>query len=475
MRSASRQTCVNPLQHSANTLFATLNSLLRGVDGRVILLRPLPQSFDHQRDDIDVLMSDTQRQQLLRAAFTQCLQKELHCRIEQASPSKMCLTLWTADASQKLMIDLWTDFDQLPLCRHHRIPADRLLNVLTESADSRITTYPQIPALHHLPPDIDLCLLIQHLAKKRKVLDIPGTRHRIASACDRMRGWSPEPDVQYLPQQLFHRLQSITDRLPLAAVITPDLVAISHDYLLARLANVPGNRGLQILERRKRRRLLTDVRNVLLHRRPTIAFIGSDGAGKSSVVSALAEIRPAVTPVVAKKFYRRSLIYQFCSGFAKRLFGTNRDRFDSFATIPIAFRALMAAWVHAMFRSNRQTLIFDRSVASFLIADRKTDLPRTSSAATWIEPLTPPVTNVLLALPHSELIYRKNEMSALGHETYQRLLFEQALRQQPTDIILLASLESVDATAVVAAELLWSDSRPIEVSREISPIRKAAA
>lgn len=475
MQSASLQTCVYPLQHSANTLFATLNSLLRGVDGRVILLRPLPQSFDHQRDDIDVLMSDTQRQQLLRAAFAHCLQKELHCRIEQASPSKMRLTLWTADAAQKLMIDLWTDFDQLPLCRHHRIPADRLLNALTESADSHITANKQIPALHHLPPDIDLCLLIQHLAKKRNILNSPGTRHRIASACDRMRAWSPELDAQYLPQQLIHGLQIVADRLPLATVITPDLVAMSHDYLIARLAKVPGNRGLQILESRKRRGLLTNVQNALLHRRPTIAFIGSDGAGKSSVVSALAEIRPAFTPVVAKKFYRRSFMYQLVSGLAKRLFGTNRDRFDSFASIPIALRALMAAWVHAMFRSNRQTLIFDRSVASFLIADRKTDWPRTPSAATWIEPLTPPVTSVLLALPHSELIYRKNEMSALGHETYQRLLFEQTLRQQPTDIILLASLESVEATAAVAAELLWHDSTPIEVSREISPLRKAAA
>jgi len=475
MHSASRQTCVNPLQHSANTLFATLNSLLRGVDGRVILLRPLPQSFDHQHDDIDVLLSNTQRQQLLRAAFTQCLQKELHCRIEQSSPSKTRLTLWTVNASQKLMIDLWTDFDQLPLYRHHRIPAARLQNALTESANPHLTADPLIPALHHLPPDIDLCLLILHLAKKRKVLSSRGVRHRITLVCGRMKSRSPESDPQYLPHELRHRLRSVADRLPQATVITPDFVSIAHDFLLSRLANVPGNRGLSIVEHRQRRGLLTNMRNALLHRRPTIAFIGSDGAGKSSVISVLAETQPAVTPLVAKKLYRRSFIYQLVSGLAKRLIGTDRDRFDSLASIPITYRALTAAWGHAIFRSIRQTPIFDRSVASFLITDRKTNLPRTSSAAAWIEPLIPPVTSVLLALPHSELIDRKHEMSAPGHETYQRLLFEQALRQQPADIILLASLESVEATAAVAAELLSHGSTPIDASFEISQNRKAAA
>ncbi len=469
MQSASLQTCVNPSQHSANTLFASLNSLLRGVHGRVILLRPLPQNFDHQRDDIDLLMSNAQRQQLLRAAFTYCLKKEIHCRIEQSSPSKTRLTLWTTAASQKLMIDLWTEFDQLPLRRYQSIPADRLLNALTKFADD------EIPALHHLPPDIDLCLLIQHLAKKQKTLNNPVVRHRIHLACDRLNALPIDSGLHGTLLDLLHSLRSVAHRLPHATVITPDFVSIAHGYLLARLADVPGNRGLQILERRKRRRLLANVRKAILQRRPTVAFIGSDGAGKSSVISALAEKQRAITPIVAKKLYRRSLIYQLFSGLAARLVGTNRDRFDSIVSIPITLRALTAAWCRAVFRLDPQKPIHDRSVASFLITDRKTDLPRTSLAATWIEPLIPPVTSVLLTLTHSELNCRKHEMSAPGHETYQRLLFEQALRQQPADIILLASLESAQATAAAVAELLWHDSAPIDASQEVSHSRKAAA
>ena len=469
MQSASRQTPVNPLQHSANILFASLNSLLRGVDGRVILLRPLHQDFDHQCNDIDVLLSQAQRQQLLRAAFAKCLGREIHCRIQQGSPSKTRLVLWTLDASQKLMIDLWTNFDQLPLHRHHCIPADRLLNALTESANDKI------PALHHLPPDIDLCLLIQHLSRKRKVLTKPGVRYRIALACDKLKSWPRESVPQHLPHDLLHSLQNVANRLPQAIVITPNFIAITDEYLLSRLANVPGNRGLPILERRKRKSLLTGIRIAVLRGRSTIAFIGSDGAGKSSVVSAIAEQENDVTPFVAKKWYRRSLMYQLVSGVAKRLLGTDRDQFDSFVSIPITLRALTASWLHTIIRSKRQTPILDRSVATFLIKDRKTDLPCISPAATWIEPFIPPVTSVLLTLPHSELMYRKNEMSAPGHETYQRLLFEQALRQQPTDIMLLASLASAQSTANLVARLLRPDSMPIDASLEMSQSRKAAA
>lgn len=482
MYSASRQTCVDPLQHSANILFASLNSLLRGVDGRVVLLRPLPQQFDDQCDDVDVLMTNTQREQFLRAAFHRCVQQEVHCRIQQSSPAKTRLTLWTTDASQSLMIDVWTDFDQLPLHRHRCIPADRLLNALKESIGDHTNTSDQlsanskIPALQHLPPDIDLCLLVQHLAKKRKVLNSAGVQYRIAFACDRLKSWPLESAPHYISRDLQDKLRDVADRLPQAIVITPNFIEIAQQYLLTRLANVPGNRGIRILERRKRRGILTEIRKVILRRRPTVAFLGSDGAGKSSVVSTLVKLHEGDTrSLVAKKLYRRSLTYQLVSGIAKRLFDIDRDQFDSFASVLVTLRAITASWFRTAFRSKRPTVILDRSVASFLIKDRKSDFPSLSSAAAWIEPLIPPVTSVLLALPHSELTYRKNEMSAPGHDTYQRLLFEQTLRQQPADVILLASLESVQATAAVAARLLWHSNLPCDAAQQISQDRKAAA
>ena len=158
------------------------------------------------------------------------------------------------------------------------------------------------------------------------------------------------PDQRSLPQDLLQGLRSVAGRLSQAYVLTADSIAVAHEYLLARLANVPGNQGLQVLQRRKRRGVLTSARAAILRSRPAIAFVGSDGAGKTSVISAIAEKQMNVVPMVAKKLYRRSLIYQLGSGLAKRLHGTNRDRFDSLASIPIVFRALTAAWSHAVFR-----------------------------------------------------------------------------------------------------------------------------
>ena len=469
MFSASSQTFPVTPPTSANILFAALNVLLRAVDGRVILLRSLPAKFDSQRDDIDLLLSESQRQQLFLAAFAQCTLGEFHCRIQQNSRSKAQLVLSTLDCSTKLMIDLWTIFDQFPLRRRFSIPADRFLNTFTKAANE------QIPALHQLAPDIDLCLLIQHLARKRKTVTSSTVQERIALACDRLKSWSPERAEERVPQDLLLSLRNIADRLPRAMLIAPASIELSQFYLQRRLAETPGNRGLRILVPRPRRSWLTDVRKAVLQRRPTLAVIGSDGAGKSSVVAALTEHEPNTKPIVAKKFYRRSLMYQLTSGLMKRLFGTDRDRFDDHAATLITLRALVASWIRICTQSRRHTPILDRSIAGFLIISRKSDLPLLAHGATWIERLIPPTTSVLLTMPYSELTCRKLEMSAPGHTAYQRLLFEQSLRQQPTDVVLVASQETVSATAFAIIELLRGVPQSATACDKESSTRMAAA
>lgn len=469
MLSASRPTFPYTIQPSANNLFAALNVLLRAVDGRVILLRSLATQFDHQHDDIDLLLSESQRQQLLRAAFAQCTDGAFHCRIQQNSSSKAQLVLWTPDCSKKLMIDLWTIFDQFSTHRRFGIPADRFLNTLTKTANE------QIPSLHQLAPDIDLCLLIQHLAKKRKTLTSSTVQDRIARACDRLKSWSPEPAAERVPQNLLVSLRSIADRLPCAMLIAPALIELSQIYLQRRLAGLPGNRGLRIFVPRPRRNWLPDLRKAVLQRRPTMAVIGSDGAGKSSVVAALTQIVPDAKPIVAKKLYRRSLIYQLTSGLMKRVVGMDRDRFDDHVAVLISLRALVALWIRICIQSPRQTTILDRSVASFFITDRKSDLPRLAHGATTVERLIPPTTSVLLTMSYSELTCRKLEMSAPGHTAYQRMLFEQSLRQNPVDLVLIASRDFASATALAIIELL-RDARPTAgACDDESSTRKAAA
>ena len=519
MHSAFRLISVDSSSDPASCLFAAINELLRAVEGRVVLLRPLTACFDGQRDDIDLLLSESQREQLLRAAFAQCKRGRIHCRIQSSSPTKAQLILWTIDCSQKLMIDLWTSFDQLARRRECCIPAERLLKTLTEAVpDAQIynsdaaraagvganqshlgRANEKIPALRQLPPDIDLCLLIQHLATKRRKVTTTAVRERIARACERLALWSPEQTSQDVLHDPLAALRVVADELPRTIIVTPKFIALSYDYLLQRLMSVPSNRGLPVFEPRRRRGPMIELRRTVLKHRPTLAVIGSDGAGKSSVVAALTLRHPHATSVVAKKFYRRSLTYQFISGLMKRLRGTDRGMFDENTAPLITLRAIAAAWIsmclpfnpwsksrpsvadkqilisdHGLSESLHFTIL-DRSISSFLITNRKSDAPNQTHGATWIESFVPPVTSVLLTLSHSDLTRRKQEMSAPGHDTYQRMLFEQALRQQPTDLILLANLPSTQAAAKAICELLRDDRQSVEPLTETAGARKVAA
>ena len=503
MHSAARLTRVDSLPDPASCLFVALNELLRAVDGRVVLLRPLTACFDSQRDDIDLLLTEAQREQLLRAAFLHCTRGRIHCRIQQSSPSKAQLILWTIDCSQKLMIDLWTSFDQLPGHRRSCIPASPLLNSLSaavpgiDSDQSDLDAAGRkIAALRQLPPDIDLCLLIQHLATKRRNLTTSTERERIVRACERLALWSPEQTYQQVPHDLWAALRDVAELLPRAITLTPKYIALSEDYLIQRLACVPINRGLPILERRSRRGMMTGLRKAILRHRPAVAVIGSDGAGKSSIVATLESQQPQTTAAVAKKLYRRSLTYLVFSGLMKRLCGTDRGSFDDHLAPFITLRASAAGWIRMCLplkawskrkqtipdqkrripnRELPRTAILDRSIASLLITERKSDTPTLTHAATWIESLVPPVTSVLLTLPHSELIRRKQEMSAPGHDRYQRMLFEQARRQQPSDLVLVANVPSVQAVATAICELLLDETRTVESSTKTADSRKAAA
>jgi hypothetical protein len=515
MHSACEPTGAHVSTQPADSLFAVLNELLRAVDGRVVLLRSLPSNFDCEHDDIDLLLTASQRLQLVQAAFAQCIRGRIHCRIQQSCAAKAQMILWTIDCSQMLIIDLWSGFDQLSRHRQHWIPANRLLPTLSiadsetrselachqppsaRCADAMMPGWgeTEIPALRQLPPDISLCLLIQHLATKRKKLTTTARRERIVFACDRLKTWSPAPELQ---NSQLSALRDIAERLPMAIIITPKCIAFSEDYLLQRLAATPQNRGLPLLERRRRRGLITEFRKAILQHRPALALIGSDGAGKSSVLSALATQQPDATRVVAKKFYRRSLAYQLASGLMKRLCGLDRGAFDDYVSPLITLRAAAGLWTQMCLRLSawsrtfragtvgrnpvgdrmrftNPTMLLDRSVAGFLITDRKSDVPRLSWSASWIESVIPPVTSLLLTLPYHRLKARKQELSLPGHETYQHLLFEQALRQRPVDLIMTASLASAETTAAAVSAMLPGNCQTLQQSTAASDDRKAVA
>lgn len=75
--------------------------------------------------------------------------------------------------------------------------------------------------------------------------------------------------------------------------------------------------------------------------------------------------------------------------------------------------------------------------------------------AAWIE-LQSPVTSVSPTLPYVRLRFGAGTLLP-GHETYQHMLFEQALRQCLVDLIMTASLASAETTAAAVSAMLQTE------------------
>jgi len=349
------------------------------------------------------------------------------------------------------------------------IRADDLLQIAASQGAtgqrSQTSVGVRLSAAIQMPADMDLCLLILHLVSKRKRLASPIVRQRLLHAIDRLSSLSLQgADSSTLPSDV-SLLLNAAEQLLYSVRIPPQLVRDAETYLLKRVRDSADENSRPIPEPGGSRSFVTRTRRWLMKRVPCLAIVGSDGAGKSSVCRTLAESQPSVfQPSVGKKLYRRSLLYQFLSGTAKRVGGVERGQFDDFLAAWITLRASIALWFRIVYRPaegagfpRRRTLLLDRSVASFLINARKSPCPRLHRSASWLERLIPPVTTLLLAVPFGQLALRKHEMSCQGHEKYQLLLFQQALRQQPADVIVIANTQSAD-DAVRVIRLICGDS-----------------
>ncbi len=446
----------------------TLSSLLlRSENGLVALLRPITKDFDPDRDDIDLLLTDQKRAALLVAALDDSAAGRIHLTVRQKCSEKVRLTLWNRAASQRLTVDLWSVFSQLPNHPRKRIRAEDLLRFAAQASDSGT----QVSGTVRLSADVDFCLLVLHLAAKSKSLSSASARERIRQAGDRLVVSIPELFAADRTADELTSLIEVSENLRTVARTIPDrFVRIAEDFLLARLTGVT-------LQPRTNRNLLTGIRSGIMQRVRCVAVVGSDGAGKSSVCEAIGRRTSGNLPIVAKKLYRCSWLYRVVSSVTKRLTGCDRGRFDDSVAKFVTLRAAGSLWlrlaftvfaahrlahwplnhrgkpggdgIHAVSRASRNAnMLLDRSLGSFLITSRKSERPRLSRFATWLEQILPPVTTVLLVVRFQTLIRRKAEFpSASGHARYQQLLFEQALRQRPCDLIVLANTGSADDAA----------------------------
>ena len=469
----------NPRASTSASLIQTLSSLLlRSGAGPVALLRPITKNFDPDRDDIDLLLTEPHRAALLNAALEEAVAGKIHFSVRQKCSEKTQLTLWDLATNRRLTVDLWSAFCQLPRFPRKLIRAEELLRFAGHGGD------PCAPGAGttRLSADVEFCLLVLHLAFKKKSLSSATARERIREASDRLTATIPELLTSDRPVSELASLTEVSEGMRTAARSIPTrFILIAEDYLLARLSG-------STLRPRTNRNLMSGFRGWLMRRVPCVAVVGSDGAGKSSVCDVISRRQISGTPpIVAKKLYRRSWLYRIVSSATKRVTGIDRGRFDDSVAQLITLRAAVSLWVrlssclagrpsqailpviNAAPRTGHPTaLLLDRSVNSFLITKRKSGHPRLSRLAAWLELILPPVTTVLLVVPFRALVRRKAEFtSAAGHTRYQQILFEQALRQQPCDLIVVANTGSAH-DAASALDAIRSFCRGIQSRRSAS-------
>lgn len=486
--------CTSP----ATDLLSLLDDWLATLESgnlRPVLLRTLParEELRWQDHDVDLLITPEHTRQLLQFAFAATLNGSCHVQIETKRRRKTQLILWNADASERLVVDLWHQWDQFAT-RRRSIPAAVLCELAArcESSDrgeirdelrngkaiKRLFSRDRSPlnAAARLPSELEFSLLVLHIhVKKRGAVSAVNHRRiqyllKIVGSGDSHRS-SEIADVLVAAVQ--KDLNCRESASPSSLVISRPTAKAAEVHLLSSLnpshlqhSSNAGNTFAKVLRSFGTwfGRLLPRLGQKLLSSRAAndVAFVGSDGCGKTSLTHLLSSAHSGQwLSVVARKLYRRSVLYPIASSVTRRVLGISRSEFDDRLAPLLALRAMMACWMlliglrlsRALVRRPKR-LLLDRSPQSMLVIERRTGKPRFSRLSVLMERFAPPLRHVLLLVPYAVLSQRKQEVTESAHGVYQQLLFEQIIRQPVVSCVLLSNMASPLAALEVLEEIL---------------------
>ncbi|MCA9060625.1 MAG: hypothetical protein KDA85_19070, partial [Planctomycetaceae bacterium] len=300
-----------------------------------VLLRPVVEPFDPEREDVDLLISEVARQQLLQQAFEAAERGRCHLRIVRHREDKVQLTLYSLNGNTALKFDLWTVFAQMALRPEYRIPAEQILNLAVPS-DCRIRGDRLRDSVASLPPDVEFCIYVQHLESRKRSITSPQVQLRLMALKSRLIDQC-DSEISYLFESLHQLLQ--TDR------ISRTILLQTHMHLLREVTDRSGLPRQHKPRASSSARAAAEIQRGVQRIVPCVAIDGSDGAGKTTLTRELAQLFPQTIDVVSgKKLYRRSWTYQILGGLICRLTRCSRESLDEFAVRPLVARAALAHW-----------------------------------------------------------------------------------------------------------------------------------
>lgn len=376
-----------------------------------------------QQDDVDLLASDEDVSQLTDAARTWVREGLCHLHIVRGRSAKTQMTIWSLDGLQCVILDLWIELNQLD---HGRF------SIRAEDCSSAVNSAKRNPG--RLPPDLECCIYLHHLACRRRDLSGPGVQCRLNGYMKRCSSGG-FPELTAAMRRCCQ--QTCVDAESLA-------VTLGHLRRTIRLRPAKGFR-LRTVER---------LKSILIGRPRRISLlsvIGCDGCGKTTLIRRLVTSDPAeYSQRTGKHLYRKSWIYKLSVILLRPLISRSREQFDEQLAPLIFLRAAAALRILVLWRwliRSRDVQLIDRGLDDFLWTDRKSDSAGFSRCA-WLSRcfgIRIPVVHLLVS--GANLQQRKQEVTALGHVAYDSAMFGHLAQRCPTDYMLFCNDIAIEEAA----------------------------
>ncbi len=377
--------------------------------------------------DIDLLASPRSIRAMIAHLYELALQGHCNVRIGRPSPGKVRLSLYSSDMHRRIDFDLWTEIWQLE-GGSRALRFEHVRKFLPAAG----------PALARLPLELEACVYLEHLQAKQKDLPSPAVTERLVhyeAACAKAGD-----------QQLANAFAKVRNESGLDAAtmrMARQVIGCSID----------ADRWLSLPRRALRRLVLRRYRLADARRSRTVAFIGCDGVGKTSIaqeVAAAMKDRRA-SFMLGKDLYRLGVPFRAFYKLNRMSLGLTRETIDEWLH-PIAYLCALLSLRKSVKAIGDRVLLIDRSPADFMYVGRKSDAPRFSRLSKFLSLFRRSLPVVHLVVPFEVLESRKNEMTPSGQELYDLDMLQYHAMLPGADYLLFRNAGSLADAAEVLTD-----------------------
>ena len=377
--------------------------------------------------DVDFLTNKRSVDLLLARARNWVVDNKCHFLIQSFDGAKYRLMFWSIDGHQRLEFDLWIRWSQLQNSKQSVTFADLKYLFPTDST-----------GVLRLPLEIEVMFYIHHLVHKNRPIS--------------------SPIIQQILNNYYIKLSNagnINISIDLKSIIDQNKIDNNFRFKFnaAEFNRIPNQKFNFFSFNKFLKGINYKILLYGLHYRAAF-IVGSDGSGKTTLINGAVHLQPSkVANFKGKRLYRFSPIYKVLATILKPFFRSNPDKIDDILAAHNFFQSIISLEFVLLWRSKKIKLI-DRSLIDFAIVGRKSNNPR-SININWIyKYIGRRILLIHLYVPSEILLKRKNEMTYLGNDKYNNLIFNISNNNFPINYFLFNNSNSVETSLVAFNKII---------------------